>query len=83
MLTQKQPQRVAGVGLALSETNPKKGQFTVKLLFDEKEIEHKDISIFEPIYFSVQGISRTYELVVNKIGKESVVGYISIPRVYK
>ena len=34
----------------------------------------------EPVYFYVQGASSALELVVNKLGKESIAGYISTPK---
>ncbi len=34
----------------------------------------------EPVYFYVQGASSALELVVNKLGKDSIAGYISTPK---
>jgi hypothetical protein len=73
-------QKVGTVMLELTKTNPKKNQFTVNLSFDDKRTERKDKAINEPVYFYVQGASSALELVVNKLGKDSISGYISTPK---
>lgn len=72
--------KVGTVGLALEKTDKKKNAFTVDLFFDDKKTVHKDKALDEPIYFYVQGASSALELVVNKIGKDSIAGYISAPK---
>lgn len=73
-------QKVGTVMIELSKTNPKKNQFTVNLFFDDKRTERKDKAVNEPVYFYVQGASSALELVVNKLGKDSVAGYLSAPK---
>jgi hypothetical protein len=73
-------QKVGTVTVELTKTNPKKNQFTVNLYFDDKRTERKDKAINEPVYFYVQGASSALELVVNKLGKESIAGYLSTPK---
>jgi hypothetical protein len=73
-------QKVGTVILELTKTNPKKNQFTVNLYFDDKRTERKDKAINEPVYFYVQGASSALELVVNKLGKDSIAGYVSTPK---
>ena len=73
-------QKMGTVMLELTKTNPKKNQFTVNLYFDDKRTERKDKAINEPVYFYVQGASSALELVVNKLGKDSISGYISAPK---
>jgi len=73
-------QKVGTVTLELAKTNPKKNQFTMNLYADDKRIERKDKAINEPVYFYVQGASSALELVVNKLGKDTISGYISTPK---
>lgn len=73
-------QKVGTVTLELTKTNPKKNQFTIILVADDKTVERKDKAINEPVYFYVQGASSALELVVNKLGKDSVTGYLSTPK---
>jgi len=73
-------QKVGTVTVELTKTNPKKNQFTVNLYFDDKRTERKDKAVNEPVYFYVQGASSALELVVNKVGKDSITGYVSTPK---
>ena len=73
-------QKVGTVGLELTKTNTKKNLFTVNLYFDDKRTERKDKAANEPIYFYVQGAPSALELVVNKVGKNSIAGYVSTPK---
>jgi len=75
-------QKVGTVMIELTKTNTKKNQFTVNLYFDDKRTERKDKAINEPVYFYVQGASSALELVVNKLGKNSIGGYMSTPKAF-
>jgi hypothetical protein len=73
-------QKVGTVVVELARTNPKKNQFTVNLFFDDKRTERKDKAANEPVYFYATGASSALELVVNKVAKNSVAGYLSAPK---
>jgi len=73
-------QKVGTVMIQLEKTNPKKNQFTVNLYADDKRIERKDQAMNSPVYFYLQGASSALELVVNKLGKDSIAGYVSTPK---
>jgi len=75
-------QKVGTVTMELDKTDPKRNVFTVILLFDDKRTVRKDKAINEPVYFYVQGASSALELVVNKLGKDSIAGYISTPKAF-
>src|SRR5579863_2825846 len=76
----KSRQKVGTVMVELEKTNPKKNQFTVNLYFDDKRTERRDKAAFEPVYFYMQGASSALELVVNKVSKDSIAGYVSAPK---
>jgi hypothetical protein len=80
VLDRGQPQRVAGVGLVLKKTNVRRHRFNVVLLADDMEIEKRDRTVNEPIFFYLRGTKRFYELVVNKVESNKVTGYVSTPR---
>jgi len=80
VLDKNQPQRVAGVGLILKKTNTKRHRFNVSLLADDMEIEKKDRTVNEPIFFYLRGSKRFYELVVNKVESAKAMGYLSTPK---
>jgi hypothetical protein len=73
-------QKVGTVTIQLVKTDPKKNIFSVNLLFDDKAHPRKDHTTNEPLYFYVQGAPSALELVVNKLGKASLSGYISAPK---
>lgn len=74
------PQRVANVGLTLKKINVKRHRFNFFIAADDMEIEKKDRTANEPIFFYVGGSKKPYELVVNKVQSRQVVGYISAPK---
>ena len=74
------PQRVGNVTLELRKTDTKRNTFTVSLRFDDKVTERRDKAAMEPVYFYMQGASSALELVVNKLGKDNIAGYISAPK---
>jgi predicted outer membrane protein len=69
-----------GLQVQLIRTNPKMNLFTVDLFFDDKRTQRKNQSIDSPVFFYMQGASNAIELVVNKIGKNAVRGYVSTPK---
>jgi hypothetical protein len=70
--------KVGDVMVELRGTNVKKNQFTIALYIDDLRMEKKDRPIDEPIYFYTRGSRAPSELVVNQIGKNKVVGHVSI-----
>src|SRR5438445_7966511 len=72
--------KVGDLMVELRGTNVKKNQFTVALYVDDLRLEKKNRALDEPIYFYTRGTRVPLELVVNQIGKDKVVGYMSIPK---
>jgi len=71
-------QKVGSVQVELKDTNPKKNQFTINVLADDKSFEKRNRSVNEPIFFYVEGSRAAIELVVNKVTKTSATGYLSV-----
>jgi chromosome segregation ATPase len=76
----KAPQRVGDITLLLKKTDPKKNRYTVEVQADDKITEKRDKSINEPVQFYVQKAKQPYELVVNSVSKDKIVGYLSSPK---
>jgi hypothetical protein len=72
--------KVFSVALSLKKTNFKDQKFTLEILADGKKLRKKGQSINEPIYFYVEGVKKPYEVLVNKVDKKFVVGYLSVPK---
>lgn len=79
-LTKNQEQTVASVGLVLKKTNLKNHRFNLILVTNDMQVPKNSRTIDEPIFFSTGGSKAFYELVVNKVDKNQVSGYISTPK---
>jgi hypothetical protein len=72
--------KVGDFMVELRGTNVKKKEFTVALYVDDLRLEKKNRAIDEPIYFYSRGTRVPLEFVVNQIGKDKIVGYMSAPK---
>jgi hypothetical protein len=77
----KVPQKVGDIRLMLKKTDPKQNRFTVEVIADDKMVEKKDRTINEPVQLYVSGNRQPYEIVVNQVKKNEVVGYLATPKV--
>jgi len=74
-------QKIGEVTLSLKKTDPKRNRYTVEVLADDKRVEKRDKTINEPVQLYVADNRQPYEIVVNRIGKDEIVGYLSTPKV--
>jgi hypothetical protein len=78
----KQPQRVGDITLLLKNTDPKKNKYTVQVMADDKLTEKKDKNINEPVqFYTTKGGRIPYEIVINKVDKNMIVGYLATPKI--
>ncbi len=78
----KQPVRVGDITLLLKDANVKKNRYTVQVMADDKLTEKKDKNINEPVqFYTAKGGHIPYELVINKVEKNHIVGYLATPKV--
>jgi hypothetical protein len=77
----KLPVNVADIGILLRKADLKKHIYTIELISGETTLEKKDKVMNEPIEFMTSKSKQPYVLVVNKITKDTVAGYLSIPKV--
>ena len=81
-LTKKQAdKRIGNVTLRLKNADVKHNRFTLEVLADDKRVEKKNRTINEPVQVYVGGNRQPYEIVVNQVKKDAVVGYLSTPKV--
>jgi hypothetical protein len=74
------PQKIGDVAIELRSTDPKKNQCSLALVVDDKRTEKRNRTINEPIFFYAHGAHQPMEVVINQVGKNKVVGYLSIPK---
>lgn len=77
----KHPQRVGDISLLLKKVDLKHNRFTIEVTADDKVTEKKDRTLDEPIQFYTLKAKQPYEIVVNNIKKDTIVGYLSTPKV--
>jgi chromosome segregation ATPase len=74
------PQKVGNVTVVLKGVNEKRNQFSASLTIEDKQFEKKNRAMNEPIFFYTSGTHIPEEIVVNKVGKNTISGYVSIPK---
>ncbi len=79
-LVRHKPIHLASIGLDLKNTNKKHHRFTLDLLVDDVWVRKDHRTINEPIFFATRSSRSFCELVVNKVDKGVISGYISTPK---
>lgn len=77
----KAPMKVGDIALLLKKADVKKNRYTVEVYADDKKTEKKDKTINEPLQFYTSKARIPYELVVNEVKKDNIVGYLATPKV--
>ena len=77
-----QPQKIGGVAIVVKKVDTKRNRYTIEVVADDKRVEKKDKGVNEPLQFYVASKARQpYELVVNEVKKDQIIGYLSVPKV--
>jgi uncharacterized protein (DUF2141 family) len=74
------PQKVGNLTVELKGVNEKRGQYSVAMTAEDRRLEKKNRAMNEPIFFYLSGTKIPEEIVVNKVGKDTISGYVSIPK---
>jgi hypothetical protein len=77
----KAPQKVGDIAVLLERADPKNNRYTIKVIADDKTVQKKDKTINEPVQVYVHNSRQPYEIVVNQVNKDGIVGYLSAPKV--
>src|SRR5207247_8976749 len=73
------PQKVGNVTVELKGVNEKRNQFSAAVTIEDKQFEKKNRAMNEPIIFHLSGTHIPEEIVINKIGSNTVTGNLRIP----
>jgi len=74
------PEKVANVTVELKGMNEKRNQVSIAMTVEDKRFEKKNRALNEPIFFYTSGTHIPEEIVINKTGKNTISGYVSIPK---
>ena len=75
---QKKP--VGTVSLTLKNANSKKNTFNLEVTSDDKTVSKNNKGLYEPLQFYSGKEQMLFEIVVNAVSKNQVIGYLSVPK---
>jgi len=76
----KQFQRVGPLTLSLRKADTKHKSYDVEMIVDDNELSKKKVNLYEPIWIHTENEAQPVQVVVNKIDKNEVHGYVSAPK---
>jgi uncharacterized protein len=76
----KQFQRWGPVMLSLRNADPKRQTFDLAIVVNDNELTKKKINLYEPVWIYENHNQQPLQVVVNKISKDRVHGYVSAPK---
>ncbi len=81
LVKSKQMQKVGDITMRVTKVDTKKNKYTIELIADDKKVEKKDKNVNEPLQFYVARARTPYEVVVNELRKDQIIGYLATPKV--
>ena len=76
----KQFQRFGPLPLSLRRTDTRRNNYDMALIVDDNQLMKKRVSLFEPIWIHTENGSQPVQVVVNRITRNVVHGYVSAPK---
>jgi chromosome segregation ATPase len=72
--------KLGDISITLKKADVGRNRYTVAVFADDKLVEKRDRTINEPVQLYVSGNRYPYEIVVNQVKKDEIVGYLSTPK---
>jgi hypothetical protein len=76
----KQFQRVGPLTLSLRKADTKHKSYDVEMIVDDNQLSKKKVNLYEPIWIHTENESQPVQVVVNRVEKNLVHGYVSAPK---
>jgi uncharacterized coiled-coil protein SlyX len=76
----KQFQRIGPLTLSLRKADTKHKSYDLAMVVDDSELQKKKVNLYEPIWIHTESDSQPVQIIVNRIDKDTVHGYISAPK---
>jgi len=76
----KQFQRVGPLTLSLRKADTKHKSFDLQMIVDDNRLTKKNVNLYEPIWIHSETDGQPVQVVVNRIEKNLVHGYVSAPK---
>src|SRR6266446_3559666 len=80
LMRAKQFQRIGPITLSLRKADTKHKNYDIEMIVDDNQMSKKRVNLYEPIWIHTENESQPVQVVVNKISKNTVHGYISAPK---
>lgn len=74
------PQNIANVIIELESVSEKRDRFNLAVTVEGRTFPKKNRTVNDPIFFYTTGNHIPEEIVVNKIGKDTISGYVSVSK---
>ncbi len=76
----KQFQRVGPLTLSLRKADTKHKNYNLEMVVDDNRLSKKNVNLYEPIWIHTENESQPVQVVVNRVAKNAVHGYVSAPK---
>ena len=76
----KQFQRVGPITLSLRRVDAKHKNYDLQMVVDDNQLSKKRVNLYEPVWIHAENESQPVQVVVNRIEKNGVHGYVSAPK---
>lgn len=80
LMKAKQFQRVGPVTLSLRKADTKHKSYDLEMIVDDNQLSKKKVNLYEPIWIHTENDSQPIQVVVNRIEKNLIHGYVSAPK---
>jgi hypothetical protein len=76
----KEFQRVGPLTLSLRKADTKHKSYELQMIVDDNKLTKKNVNLYEPIWIHTENESQPVQVVVNRVEKNLVHGYVSAPK---
>jgi hypothetical protein len=76
----KQFQRVGPITVSLRKADTKHKSYDLEMIVDDNQLSKKKVNLYEPIWIRTENESQPVQVVVNRVEKNTVYGYVSAPK---
>jgi hypothetical protein len=80
LMKAKQFQRIGPITLSLRKADTKHKNYDIEMIVDDNQMGKKKVNLYEPIWIHTENESQPVQIVVNRIEKNLIHGYVSAPK---
>ena len=80
LMKAKQFQRIGPLTLSLRKADTKHKNYEIEMIVDDNQLTKKKVNLYEPIWIHTENESQPVQIVVMRIEKNLIHGYVSAPK---